>query len=71
MLKDELNRARVALEFIIHHSAFIIRSRPRGAAWSARLPVTQEIAGSNPVEGAFDPSRRGTQIGKAAKLKPW
>ncbi len=25
---------------------------PRGAAWSARLPVTQEIAGSNPVEGA-------------------
>ena len=26
--------------------------RPRGAAWSARLPVTQEIAGSNPVEGA-------------------
>ena len=29
---------------------------PRGAAWSARLPVTQEIAGSNPVEGAFDSS---------------
>ena len=28
--------------------------RPRGAAWSARLPVTQEIAGSNPVEGALD-----------------
>ena len=29
-------------------------NRPRGAAWSARLPVTQEIAGSNPVEGARD-----------------
>ena len=27
---------------------------PRGAAWSARLPVTQEITGSNPVEVAFD-----------------
>jgi hypothetical protein len=45
--------------------------RPRGAAWSARLPVTQEIAGSNPVEGAIGEWRRGTQIGKAAKLKPW
>ena len=43
---------------------------PRGAAWSARLPVTQEIAGSNPVEGAGR-TWRGTQIGKAAKLKPW
>jgi hypothetical protein len=64
MLKDELNRARVALEFIIHHSAFIIRSRPRGAAWSARLPVTQEIAGSNPVEGAFDD---GGAVRKSAK----
>ncbi len=31
-----------------------LRTCPRGAAWSARLPVTQEIAGSNPVEGAFD-----------------
>ena len=28
--------------------------RPREAAWSARLPVTQEITGSNPVEVAFD-----------------
>ena len=26
---------------------------PRGAAWSARLPVTLEITGSNPVEVAF------------------
>ena len=25
---------------------------PRGAAWSARLPVTQEIVGSNPIEVA-------------------
>jgi hypothetical protein len=70
MLKDELNRARVALEFIIHHSAFIIRSRPRGAAWSARLPVTQDdhathgARGPNPVEGAFD--RHGA-VRKSAK----
>ena len=26
--------------------------RPRGAAWSARLPVTQEIVGSNPIGDA-------------------
>ena len=26
---------------------------PRGAAWSARLPVTQEIVGSNPIEVAW------------------
>ena len=25
---------------------------PRGAAWSARLPVTQEIVGSNPIGDA-------------------
>ena len=30
---------------------------PRGAAWSARLPVTQEIAGSNPVEVAWKMAR--------------
>ena len=39
---------------------------PRGAAWSARLPVTQEIVGSNPIG---DARRHGTQTGKAAKLK--
>jgi hypothetical protein len=33
-------------------------SCPRGAAWSARLPVTQEIAGSNPVEGAYGAVRK-------------
>lgn len=36
---------------------------------SARLPVTQEIAGSNPVGNAFS-NWHGTQTGKAAKLKP-
>ena len=41
--------------------------RPRGAAWSARLPVTQEIVGSNPIG---DARQHGTQTGKAAKLKP-
>ena len=48
-------------------------TRPRGAAWSARLPVKQEITGSNPVGDAFCASEswHGTQTGKAAKLKPW
>lgn len=41
---------------------------PRGTAWSARLPVTQEIAGSNPVEGAIGEWRRGTQSGQAQTL---
>jgi hypothetical protein len=41
--------------------------RPRGAAWSARLPVTQEIVGSNPIG---DARQHGTQTGKATKLKP-
>ncbi len=36
---------------------------------SARLPVTQEIVGSNPI-GDARPRWRGTQTGKAAKLKP-
>ena len=30
---------------------------PRGAAWSARLPVTQEIVGSNPIEVAWKMAR--------------
>jgi hypothetical protein len=51
MLNDE---CRADSSFIIHHSAFIISTRPRGAAWSARLPVTQEIAGSNPAGDACD-----------------
>jgi hypothetical protein len=29
-----------------------IKLCPRGAAWSARLPVTQEIVGSNPIGDA-------------------
>ena len=29
-------------------------TRPRGAAWSARLPVTQEVVGSNPIGDAFN-----------------
>ena len=36
--------------FILPTSSFHIR--PRGAAWSARLPVTQEIVGSNPIGDA-------------------
>ena len=59
MTNDEcgmMNAAEIGFlwEFIIHPSAFIISLCPRGAARSARLPVTQEIAGPNPVEGAFD-----------------
>ena len=29
-----------------------MKLRPRGADWSARLPVTQEIVGSNPIGDA-------------------
>ena len=47
-----------AWSFILHTSSFILHFRPRGAAWSARLLVTQEIAGPNPVEGAFDNAAR-------------
>jgi hypothetical protein len=32
-------------------------TRPRGAAWSARQPVTLEIVGSNPTGGACAPLR--------------
>ena len=41
-------------------------TRPRGAAWSARLPVTQEIVGSSPIGGAWKNKRtwHGTQTGK-------
>ena len=40
---------------VIHPSSFRLHPslRPRGAAWSARLPVTQEIVGSNPIEVAW------------------
>ena len=38
---------------------------PRGAAWSARLPVTQEITGSNPVEGADTARYANRQSGEA------
>jgi hypothetical protein len=44
-----------------------MKLRPRGAARSARLPVTQEIVGSNPIG---DASIARYANGKAAKLKP-
>ena len=31
---------------------------PRSPAWSGRLPVTQEIVGSNPIEGAYGKVRK-------------
>ena len=44
----------------------------RGAAWSAGLVVSEEVAGSNPAGGAEleGKGRHGTQTGKAARLKP-
>ena len=56
--------------------------RPRGAARSARLFVTEKVAGSNPAEDASSElqiadfglqigMRHGTPTGRAAKLKPW
>ena len=42
--------------FIIH----ILRGR--GEVWSSRLPVTQEVAGSNPVVPAIRPD---SSVGRA------
>ena len=36
---------------------FVNDQWPRGAAWSACLPVTQEIVGSNPIEVAWKMAR--------------
>ena len=42
---------------------------PRGAAWSARLPVTQEIVGSNPIGDALiNGTVRNWQSGQAQTL---
>ena len=38
--------------FIFPPSSF--HTRPRGAVWSARHPVTVEAVGSNPIGGAFE-----------------
>ena len=46
-MKDEV---RITSSFRLPTSSFHIR--PRGAARSARLPVTQEIVGSNPIGDA-------------------
>ena len=35
------------------HLSYSSPLRSRGAAWSARLPVTQEVVGSNPIGNAF------------------
>ena len=43
-----------------------IELRPRGAAWSARLPVTQEIVGSNPIG---DARQHGTQTWKSGEAQ--
>ena len=32
-----------------YESLFVVTTRARGVAWLTRLPVTEEIAGSNPV----------------------
>lgn len=65
-MKDERKGRKAHSSFIILHSS--LSSRPRGAARSARLPVTQEIVGSNPIG---DASWHGTPTGRSAKLKPW
>lgn len=48
--------------FLLQTSKVLVEQR------SARLPVTQEVVGSNPIGDAF--KRRGTQTGKATELKP-
>ena len=58
--------SRVFLSFSLPPSSLILRPRPRGAARSARLPVEQEIAGSNP---AGDACRRNGAVRKTAKRR--
>ena len=42
-----------------------LKLRPRGAAWSARLPVTQEIVGSNPIGDASTARYANRKSGEA------
>ena len=60
-LEPGMLRVRIPPELLTHY--VLVEQR------SARLPVTQEIVGSNPIGDALT-TRRGTQTGKAAKLKP-
>jgi hypothetical protein len=60
-LEPEMLRVRIPPELLTDY--VLVEQR------SARLPVTQEIVGSNPIGDALT-TRRGTQTGKAAKLKP-
>ena len=57
---------RWSLRFRLSAFPFSVNNkRPRGAARSARLPVTQEIVGSNPIG---DARQRGT-VRKSAKRR--
>jgi hypothetical protein len=47
------------------HLSYCNKLRPRGAAWSARLPVTQEIVGSNPIGDASIARYANRQSGEA------
>jgi hypothetical protein len=42
--------------------------RPRSPAWSGRLSVTQEIVGSNPIEGAYGKVRKQAKR-RSSKLR--
>ena len=44
------------------NSVIIYLSWGRGEVWSSRLPVTQEVAGSNPVVPAIRPD---SSVGRA------
>lgn len=57
MVHQKLNLAanlRAELGVQTRQSLIGSNARSRGAAWSARYPVTVEIRGSNPLENADD-----------------
>ena len=52
-LKEVLTIEHNGLEYIINNCNYTLNTWGRGEVWSSRLPVTQEVAGSNPVVPAF------------------
>ena len=52
MTNDRMTNDERTVSFDVRHSSIRYSRRPCEAAWSARLPVTQEIVGSNPIGDA-------------------
>jgi hypothetical protein len=69
-LLTEASRRRQPAVLLCLPEAQAGHTGPRRGVGRPRHPVTVEIVGSNPIEDALQREGHGTQIGKAAKLKP-